>query len=128
MANILLIEPDHILAATYGEALRSGGHQVAVCSGAQAAIFAADTTPPDVVILELQLIEHSGIEFLYEFRSYPEWQAVPVLVLSHVPPMEFNASLGMLRRELGVQAYHYKPHTSLRRLLTAINHLVPAAA
>jgi DNA-binding response OmpR family regulator len=128
MARILLIEPDYLLATTYGAALQTGGHELVVRAGAQSAVFAADETTPDLVILELQLIEHSGIEFLYEFRSYPDWQTVPVLILSHVPPAEFDASRDLLTRELGVQAYHYKPYTSLRRLLTAVNELVSTTA
>jgi two-component system phosphate regulon response regulator PhoB len=73
MANILLIEPDRLLAEIYQRALSSEGHNVVVCAGAQSAILSADQSTPDLVILELQLVEHSGIEFLYEFRSYSEW-------------------------------------------------------
>lgn len=97
------------------------GHAVTVCASAQSAIFAADDETPDVVVLELQLIEHSGIEFLYEFRSYPEWQAIPALVLSHVPPAEFSTSRQVLSGELGVRGYHYKPQTSLQVLCRAVN-------
>jgi DNA-binding response OmpR family regulator len=128
MANILLIEPDRVLADTYRQALLRDGHEIMVRTSAQVAIFAADETLPDLVILELQLIEHSGIEFLYEFRSYPEWQAIPVIILSHVPPAEFDVSRELLTRELGVRSYHYKPHTSLRRLLAVVNELATATA
>jgi DNA-binding response OmpR family regulator len=109
MAQILLIEPDLLLAETYRRALAADGHKVTVCAGAQAAITAADRTKPELVILELQLIEHSGFEFLYEFRSYPEWQAIPVLVQTGVSPGEFADNWQLLKRELGVNAYLYKP-------------------
>ncbi len=66
MAQILLIEPDRLLAETYAQSLTGGGHRVVACAGAQAAIHAADQDCPDIVILELQLVEHSGVEFLYE--------------------------------------------------------------
>jgi DNA-binding response OmpR family regulator len=128
MAHILLIEPDRLLAKTYSQALVAAGYQLTVCAGAQAAVLAADRCLPDAVVLEVQLIEHSGIEFLYEFRSYPEWQDIPVVIVSHVPPAEFSASYQVLTGELGVRAYHYKPHTSLRRLLAAVRELVPSAA
>jgi DNA-binding response OmpR family regulator len=128
MAHILLIEPDRMLAKTCEQMLAAAGHRLTVCAGAQTAILAADTATPDVVILEVQLIEHSGIEFLYEFRSYPEWQDIPVLIVSQVPPMEFSGSYRVLTKELGVSAYYYKPQTSLRRLLATVNELVAAAA
>jgi DNA-binding response OmpR family regulator len=120
MAQILLVEPDRRLAEIYSMALADEGHQVIVAAGAQAAISAADTARPDLVILELQLIEHSGIEFLYEFRSYPEWQAIPVLVHSGVPAGEFAGSWQILGRELGVDVYFYKPRTSLKQLVSNV--------
>ena len=120
MANILLIEPDRLLADTYRQSLESASHDVLMCASAQSAIFAADAFSPDLVVLELQLSEHSGIEFLYEFRSYAEWQRVPVIILSQIAPVEFNVSQQLLTAELGVKQYHYKPHTTLRDLLTSV--------
>lgn len=128
MSQILLVEPDSILADLYRRGLETVGHNVLICAGAQSAIHSADVTKPDVVILELQLVEHSGIEFLYEFRSYPEWQAIPVLVLSGIPPNEFSGSHDLLMNELGVRAYHYKPLTSLSNLLLAIDQVVRIVA
>ncbi len=123
--NILLIEPDRLLAETYFKALMAEGHHVVACAGAQTAILAADQQTPDLVILELQLVEHSGIEFLYEFRSYPEWQDVPVVVQTFVPPAEFNGSRQLLTGELGVRAYLYKPRATLADLIKQ-TELVPA--
>jgi DNA-binding response OmpR family regulator len=120
MPHILLIEPDRRLAETYSQALRAAGHTVTAVPGAQAAITAADTPKPDVVILELQLVEHSGIEFLYEFRSYLDWRDMPVIIQSQVPYGEFSDSWPLLHGELGVRAYLYKPRTSLRQLLAQV--------
>ena len=128
MARLLLIEPDRPLGEIYAKALTAAGHQLTVSAGAQAAITAADQARPDLVILELQLVEHSGIEFLYEFRSYPEWQTIPVLVHSQVPPTEFAGSRELLERELGVRTYLYKPRTSLRDLLAAVRDQLQVTA
>jgi DNA-binding response OmpR family regulator len=129
MNSVLLIEPDRVLAAIYKEAIEMDGlAAVTVVTGAQAAIMAADEHKPDLVILELQLIEHSGVEFLYEFRSYPEWQAIPILVQSIVPFSEFHDNWHLLQDELGVRAYLYKPHTSLHQLLSSVKeHSLVAA-
>lgn len=128
MPNILLIEPDRRLAETYQKALEAASHAVTAVSGAQTAITAADTVKPDLVILELQLVGHSGIEFLYEFRSYLDWQAVPVIIQSQVPPGEFADSRQLLNQELGVKAYLYKPHTTLRQLLAQVDEFTPVKA
>ncbi len=126
--NILLIEPDKLLATIYRQALVGTGHQVRVCATAQAAVSAADKQMPQLVILELQLVGHSGIEFLYEFRSYPEWRDIPVIIVSYVPPAEFSDSHGQLTHDLGVRTYCYKPETSLQKLLAAVSQCMPVAA
>ncbi len=119
--RILLVEPDKLLARTYKQALESAGHEVMVDGTAQGAVHAADEQAPDLVLLEMQLVSHSGVEFLYEFRSYSDWQDIPVIVLSQVPPAEFLGSWDLLQRELGVKKYLYKPHTSLKKLLRTVN-------
>lgn len=128
MASILLIEPDHVLATIYKQALSSEGHEVTVRPSAQTAVMAADATNPALVIIELQLVEHSGIEFLYEFRSYTDWQNIPVIIHSHVPAHEFHDSQDILNNELGVTDYLYKPHTNLKQLLAAVDHRLAAIA
>lgn len=128
MAHVLLLEPDRVLAQTYCQALTAAGHSVVPCASAQAAVLAADDRRPDVVILELQLIEHSGIEFLYEFRSYQEWQSLPVIAHTVVPFAEFDGCWPLLREQLGLREYLYKPHVSLRRLLAAVREAALVAA
>jgi DNA-binding response OmpR family regulator len=128
MPNVLLIEPDRLLAETYRQVLEAAGHDVTVASGAQAAVMEADAAKPDLVILELQLIGHSGIEFLYEFRSYLDWQAIPVIIQSQVPPGEFVGSWQLLSQELGVKVYLYKPQTTLRQLLAQVAEFTPVEA
>jgi DNA-binding response OmpR family regulator len=118
--NILLIEPDRVLAKTYATALKAAGHKVKQAFTAQGGIHQADLQRPDVVILELQLVSHSGIEFLYEFRSYEDWQTVPVIIHSAVPPAEFATNRQLLQTHLGVSDYYYKPRTTLAALQAAV--------
>lgn len=125
MQHILLIEPDALLAKMYAAALGTAGHIVRTCTSAQAAIHYADEVKPDIVILEIQLVGHSGVEFLYEFRSYVDWQNVPLVLLTYIPVGEFAGSRQLLYEELGVRAYLYKPQTSLRSLLRCVNELAP---
>jgi DNA-binding response OmpR family regulator len=119
MAHVLLIEPDRVLAEMYLRALKNRGHDVDWAPHAQGAIDLADKHMPDIVVLELQLVSHSGIEFLYEFRSYPEWQAVPAIAHTYVPPTEFAGSK-LLQTELGIVDYLYKPHATLADLTASV--------
>ena len=124
MSQILLIEPDAVLAEAYIKAFTHQGHETRLTVSAQDGVFKVDEQLPDVVIVELQLVAHSGIEFLYELRSYAEWQAIPVIIHSCIPPAEFSDSMKLLRDRLGVATYLYKPQTSLRMLLRAIRDSV----
>lgn len=128
MANILLLEPDSILANLYIRAFEHVGHGVRRTVSAQDGVFHIDELLPDLVIVELQLVAHSGIEFLYELRSYAEWQKVPVIIHSCIPPTEFSDSLRLLRDKLGVQKYLYKPHTSLQTLLRSVTEVITRAS
>ncbi|HSX42518.1 MAG TPA: response regulator [Candidatus Saccharimonadales bacterium] len=125
--HVLLIEPDKLLAQVYTLALERAGHSVAHARSAQAAVHAADEQLPDVVVLELQLPRHNGIEFLYEFRSYSEWRHIPVLLHTYVRPGEL-APAATLHDQLGVLATLYKPATNLEQLCMAVAQLgLPAA-
>jgi DNA-binding response OmpR family regulator len=126
MSQILLLEPDKLLAKTYRESLEMDGHLVKVCHSAQTAILSADEVKPNIVVMELQLVSHGGIEFLYEFRSYTDWQSIPIIILTNVPPTEFNDSQQVLQNQLNVDMYLYKPQTSLKKLLQSINDLTYA--
>lgn len=123
--NILLVEPEKALAQTYVTYLTDQGHQVRMCQSAQQAISCCDESRPDIIVLELLLGGHNGVEFLYEFRSYPEWQSVPVLLLSMLAPHELLAYRKSLE-QLGVSQCLYKPDTSLAQLEYAITSTVLA--
>ena len=82
MAKILLLEPDSVLAGNIERYFANAKHTVSVHSDPQQAVTSADSRAPDLIIAELQLAGRSGVEFLYEFRSYPEWQNIPVIILT----------------------------------------------
>ena len=113
--NVLLLEPDKILAENYIRALTDRGHSVAWSKTAQDAISRADETCPDVVVLELQIARHNGIEFLYEFISYSEWQHIPVIILTNLS-VDKVKRFKMLREELNVVEILSKTHTTIVEL------------
>lgn len=121
--NIVLIEPDRVLAQTFCEYLQNNECKVTVCLDAQSAVQALEHEIPDCIVLELQIAGHNGIEFLYELRSYPEWAHIPVVIQTLVSP----ARIPLVRlQKLGVSAVLYKPTTTLKTLLNTIQAAVPA--
>lgn len=124
--KILLIEPDKKLAGIYQGALEKSGHTVSWAAHAQDAISLSDESKPNLVLLELQLAGHNGIEFLYEFRSYAEWQHVPVILLTLVTPHALTINADSMEA-LGVVRCLYKPATTLKQLCGVVNEQLELA-
>ena len=120
MARILVIEPNITLAEIYKKILVKNKHKVWLTKDAQTAINIADKTNPEIVILELQLPQHNGLEFLYEFRSYNEWRNTPVIIQSLISPNEFKDNY-ILWHKLGINSYLYKPKSTLLQLIDCVN-------
>jgi len=123
MAQILVVEPDTILRKQYLRALTEAGHRVDLASDAQGAVHAINENRPDLIVVELQLQRHNGIEFLYELRSYADWLEIPVVVFSVVPQQE-SGLRGVMAQKLGIVDYLYKPTTNLDKLLKSVNRQV----
>lgn len=121
MARVLLIEPDAVLARVCRTALMNAGHDVVQEGDAQSAVNACDEQTPDIIVMEIQLTNHSGAELLYEIRSYSEWQNIPVVVFTVVPPSEFNDSWSQISADLKLGAYLYKQDTSLAKLKSTVD-------
>lgn len=126
--RILLIEPDTVLASTYKQALEFAGHVVDHALSGQGAVGLADETVPELVILEMQLPAQNGIAFLQEFRSYVEWQQIPVLLHTYVTPQGLEQIAETLEREYGVVGWLYKPQTSLQQLVSTVHRQAVARA
>jgi CheY-like chemotaxis protein len=126
MAYVLLVEPNKVLARTYIRALEHAGYGVGHATGAQEAVDVADGHMPDIIVLELQLGARDGIEFLHEFRSYPEWQHIPVILHTQVTPAAITRYQAVLAKDLGVVASLYKPQTTLAKLISTVNGQIAA--
>lgn len=123
MTKIVLLEPDIILGKTYAQALKKEGHVVIWCQDAQSAIHKTDKQTPEIIITELQLAGHNGVEFLYELRSYDDWEKIPAIVLSHVPLNTKDISVDSWKH-LNVVAYLYKPFTRLRDIIKTVEQIL----
>lgn len=125
MASILLVEPDRIQAALYAEALKRDKHQTILVRTAAQAVTALDLNHIELIILELNLATHNGIELLYELRSYSDWQAIRVILHTTVRPKLLHAPA---LKQLGVSKVLYKPATALDELRSSVQSLLQSVA
>ena len=119
MSQILLIESDRLIADNIKKVLKKAGFSVDWQVDPQAALDVADKNLPDLIIVDLALAGHGGVEFLYEFRSYPDWREVPVVIFSSLSAEELKEDITGLGH-LNINAYHYKPNTSLSELVKSV--------
>jgi DNA-binding response OmpR family regulator len=123
--HVLIIEPNTLLSEAYKSALQKSGYKTTQAKGAQDAVDAADRERPDVVVMELELPGHNGIEFLHEFRSYAEWRSVPVVINTGIFSSKLAGVSKTLERDLGVSRILYKPRASLADLTRAVGECLP---
>lgn len=124
MAGVLLLEPDPVLGDVYRQLLELRGYTVYWQQSADEAIQAMDELEVSLALVELQLAGHNGLEFLYELRSYADWQDVPVVIHSMVPPEKVENTLTY--RQLNITEYLYKPTTTLASLNQAVEAALTA--
>jgi DNA-binding response OmpR family regulator len=128
MAEVLLLDTDRQFSKNLAKYLIGEGHGVSTYVEPQQAILGVDKKRPNVIMLDLVLASRSGIEFLYELRSYPEWQDIPVLVvgrLTHDEVLSFQPAF----HELNVSDYLNRATISLNGIKDKVEQvLMPATA
>lgn len=119
-SRVLLIEDDLFLLELYRQALTLAGFVVQAAQDAQTGLDLLDEYGADVLVLDLLLPAHGGIEALHELQSHSDWQAIPVVVLSSIPHKRFMKSD---MAQLGVKHYLYKPDTTPADLVDTLSRL-----
>lgn len=114
--DVLVIEPSKDLSLVVAQALARHERSSAIAHTSQTAIEQADKSTPRLVILELLMPRHNGLEFIHEFRSYPEWLDIPIIIYSQMPKEEMDVSKEVLN-DMGIVDHLYKPTASLSDLI-----------
>ena len=118
--TILFVEDDQWLSELYVAALRRvSGLQVLVADSADAALGMLDKGPINLIVLDMYLGAHNGIEFLHEILSYDDTNKIPVLILSAVHEHDFSMPRDRWLH-YGVVEYLYKPTTKPAELVAAV--------
>ena len=82
MARIIIAEDDEIVSEVVREAFTKAGHVVGVVENGADAVRAIKVKQPDLVILDCNMPELSGLMVLREIRTALALYDTPVLVLT----------------------------------------------
>ena len=78
----LLVDDDEVVRRSVRQALEPIGWKVTEAENGQVAVDSLTAARPDVIILDLMMPKMDGFEFLDELRGRPDWQDIPVVVIT----------------------------------------------
>jgi DNA-binding response OmpR family regulator len=117
--RLIIVEDDPDLARTLTLALERDGFQVDAFRTGRAGLEGILSSPPDLVLLDLNLPDLDGLSLCRELRETPAVQDLPVIILT-ARVEESDRVLGL---DLGADDYVTKPF-SLRELKSRIRALL----
>jgi CheY-like chemotaxis protein len=80
--RVLLIDDDDVVRRSVRGALEPLGWQVTEAENGLLALATLSTARPDAIILDLMMPKMDGFQFVDELRARPEWQEIPVVVIT----------------------------------------------
>ncbi|MCA9348457.1 response regulator [Candidatus Saccharibacteria bacterium] len=116
MGRVLILDSDAIIAGALRKKFIDSGFEVVVCDDAQDAILQIDSRAPSVIVLEIANRQNSGVDFLYELRSYIDWQFLPVIVYTRFSETDKSVLADGLT-DVGVSAILRKADVTVGRLV-----------
>jgi two-component system response regulator (stage 0 sporulation protein F) len=69
MAKILIVDDEEWICAFYKEELSEEGHTVVTHASGDRLLSKIDELRPDVVILDIKLVDYNGLELLQQIRN-----------------------------------------------------------
>ncbi len=82
MARIVIADDDELVGEIACDALLASGHAAGLVTNGRDALHVIRTRKPDLVILDCNMPELSGLLVLRELRQMPEFYDLPVLILT----------------------------------------------
>lgn len=84
METVLIIEDDEHIAGLLKFLLDRHGFETGVAGDGRAAkaLIASTDTAPGLILLDVMLPYHDGFELIQTIRQKPDWQQVPVVMLT----------------------------------------------
>ena len=113
--TVLLVEDNEDNLIIYTTILRFGGYRVVQARDGQAALDAARTVAPDLILMDVSIPFVDGLEVTRRLKSDPATRPIPIIALTaHALPSDRDRAL-----EAGCDGYISKP-AEPRAILAAV--------
>ena len=81
--SVIVVEDDQVVSKLLSRVLSNRGFSVKVAQNGREAIKQLENpSPPDLILLDIILPFIDGIEILSKIRKTPNWEKVPILMLT----------------------------------------------
>ena len=117
---ILVVEDDPDIRSMVVRILEHEGWPTATAENGRAALSLISNTLPALILLDLMMPEMDGFEFIATMRKKPQWQNIPVIVLT---AMELTAKERLSLRD-GTQYVIRKGAYSTQELLSLVESTI----
>ena len=118
--TILYVEDNEFNRKIVRQLLARTTYQLREANDGEAGIAAALASPPDLILMDIQLPKVSGLEATRQLRNDPRTATVPIIVVTSFALSGDDQKA----TEAGATAYLAKPY-SPRALLAKIREIVP---
>ncbi len=82
MAKILIIDDDIDTTNLLESIIKTKGHQPVSVNNSMSAVEAANSTNPDLILLDIMMPGINGIQLCKMFQSIPELKHIPIIIVS----------------------------------------------
>lgn len=124
MYRVLSVEDDPIMQNLLRDALTAGGYEFRLSKNGAGALPAAVLEKPDLILLDVNLPDMTGIEVCRVLKADPRTGHIPVLMLTGEAREVVTRVEGL---DAGADDYMFKP-LSPRVLIARIDALIKQAA
>ncbi|MBI3291268.1 MAG: response regulator [Elusimicrobia bacterium] len=120
-ATLLVVDDDPRSLAILEPVLLSKGYRVRIANSGEAALESVEMTPPDLVLLDIDMPGMDGYEVCSQLKNRPETRMIPVVMVTGLSALEDK----LRAIEMGADDFLNKPFNSIE-LLTRIRALLRA--
>lgn len=104
MAQIVLVVDDEMDIRTFiSTLLESNGYKLRLAENGEQGMQKLKNEPPDLVTLDVMMPKESGIKMYRDIKTNPEYENIPVLIISGLAKKTFLHSQKVLDKFKGQQ-------------------------
>jgi len=118
--TILIIEDEKDLRFFLKEALSQEGYEIKEASDAEEGFEKLKEKKPDLILLDILLPGKSGFDFLTQIKADPNFESIPVLILSNYGRQE-DIEKGL---KLGAVDYLIKANFTLEEIVQRVKKIL----